>query len=460
MYDEQLGAAMNVLRSEDRHPTQEEMELGQKLIGDADEMQSRLQELERQREALLEDLHTARDAWLCLVEETEAIYDDVYTRSNLLPTKSDEECISEETSLYANTDPDVGVSVEPGAAPVETPPTTTSAPPLGSEENPSRGEHFDTSTDINNHPCHEILRKNVSRARARLRIARRPHDAYRKTYDDVLAEFRAAHDYDSEQKLFEAFNKQWLEDWGLLIQAVDRAEDAVAVALDAAMAANATLIDFDDESDPNEPYDVDWFDQMMIKNLDRNTIQKWIDVVIVHAAPDLPPIGLDEAVLEQNAAQEAKLAPSAIENQHINSFLDFAEEDITQAPDRAAREDTVNAGSATRPSVATFEIDEQSPVVPSEESISPDQHQDAETRISQSSTTQPKQNKKRSRNEEDVDSHDGRPHEEREGQEQSSDDQSIQLCHRNAFISQSERAYGRKRRRIDTWAGRVRKGYC
>jgi hypothetical protein len=44
------------------------------------------------------------------------------------------------------------VSVEPGAAPVETPPTTTSAPPLGSEENPSRGEHFDTSTDINNHP--------------------------------------------------------------------------------------------------------------------------------------------------------------------------------------------------------------------------------------------------------------------------------------------------------------------
>jgi hypothetical protein len=79
--------------------------------------------------------------------------------------------------------------------------------------------------------------------------------------------FRTAHGFGSQQELFESFNKKWLEYWRVLIRAVDLAEDALAVAINAAMAENVTLTDLDSKSGPYEPYGVDWFDEMMIKDV-------------------------------------------------------------------------------------------------------------------------------------------------------------------------------------------------
>jgi hypothetical protein len=211
----------------------------------------------------------------------------------------------------------------------------------------------------------------------------------------------------------------------------------------------------EDESDPNEPYDVSWVDEIMVKDVNRNIIQMWFDVVIVHAAPDLPPVGIDEAVLEQNASQEDRYKSPMIGDKDINPLWGL--------PDRegAPQKDTVEAGSAPQTSVATCQTDKQSTVDSSGEIISPTLYQDAgmPTNICQPANTQTKQNITRGRDDKNIDSHDGRSNEEQERQEQSNDEQPNKSCHRIAFISQSEPAYGRKRRRIVTWAGKVRKGY-
>jgi hypothetical protein len=242
--------------------------------------------LKSEREKLPQYFDKIESTWLGLVEEVEAIQEDVFLKCKLIT-----ETEGPEQLPWNDTQSDEEDS-------------TASDPPLPPREAPvtSMNQHDETTRKV-------LSLRNRLTQRA-LVLARELHDGYRIGYKTKFREYVAKQVNRPNTDFREEFSQKWLEGWHEVIKALDETENAARDAIDKARAANVTIEDNVDQGEPNIPYDIEWWDHEMMKQLDRSQIELWYTDVVAGARGPERPAGNDEAELEEQTKAE-QLEPTA-----------------------------------------------------------------------------------------------------------------------------------------------------
>jgi len=277
-----------VLERDDREPTQDELLQARALSTDMDNACQVRADLQAEREYLPEYLQHFGDMWLDLVRQTEAMEADILTRSNLLPESEGKIQLPWKINPEKPNQP----SVNPNYAqwPLSVPKTVKSCLKSAPARTPNHRELTRARIKMNErstrHKCQAALEK---------------HEDYRKGYGRMLEQYinqqanRPDADFQAE------FSRHWLEGWRPLIRDLDKAEKAYFKATEEARAADVTIYDPEDDDDPTIAYDIDWWDQASIKQLDRGCIERWHAGVAAGVYGPEQPAGKDEAELERQA---------------------------------------------------------------------------------------------------------------------------------------------------------------
>jgi hypothetical protein len=375
-----------------------ERKKGQQMVLAVDAADRARQELQVERQALLDGLEAAKVHWLQYVEDVEAVFDHVYINCGLIPGYEEQEesralSVPVRVKEAAQVDGhEIGQvrSAQPGDIEHR----------LREEECRQDPAQLMKSSTLEMEPGaqRELISSQVIAARLLLENAQEEHDEYRQSYDSGLKRYTNDRadlpgvDVDAE------FNRKWLGEWRSVIQEVGQREEALEEALRAARAANVTIEDPMDNGDPNFPYDVDWMDRMLSSHVDRGWIGMWVDQIIV-GGEELPPVGLEEEFLETEALAQGR-GPELVDTIPQPSVP--IGQGIVASQDHATAVMVGTSREVTSPGAIVGE----GPVT------------------EKGSSGPPK------------------------------------LAERNALVSQSERAYGRRRNAINRWGKNARDGYC
>jgi len=377
-----------------RDPLEDEVEEGHRLAFEIEEAEEVDQQLLAERKRLIEQLRAARQLWLDAVESVEVVQHDIFRNARLI---QDHDKLAEVVPTRTSAGTVVTKDPEKKISTAEPPQTTATA-----------GEPPEEPKSDNVEQAQLLMR--LCAARGALGRARDDHESYRKTYHRRLDAYICRYPSRPDIDVREDFTKQWLEDWGKIIQAVDYAEKQLKAVLDEAAVAGVTTDVPEADDEPYTPYDVDWLDEVLIANLDRRGLEGWVSRVPEGASPDMPPAGEEEAEFERQALeQQSKPGEVAYANRQEPRFDDLRhihEEDLTTADIEDLR--------TPKPRIE----DKEPHLYHEDHTFSP---------CSQNKLHAPVDEK--------------------------------HLSSREALITGSERAGGRARRKIDGWVNKARNGY-
>ncbi|KAI4654412.1 uncharacterized protein J4E78_007458 [Alternaria triticimaculans] len=229
----------------------------------------------KEREQLPRYLQEIQNTWVKLVEEVNAIQEDVFVKTKLVPATTELERLPWEQSQDGGTD-----VVAPNSVP--------------------RVQELELA---NMKQSVEATRPGLAMrnrfTKAALEVAREKHDKYRLGYEKELQEYIAKQVNRPNVDFRIEFSRKWLEGWHDVIVTLEEAENAAQDAFDRARAANVTVADSRDDGVPTIAYDIEWWDKTSLKQLDRTRIQRWQNEVVVGVLGPTHPAGSDEVELEQ-----------------------------------------------------------------------------------------------------------------------------------------------------------------
>ncbi|KAI4645860.1 hypothetical protein J4E93_005438 [Alternaria ventricosa] len=247
----------------------------------------------KEREQLPRYLQEIQNTWVKLVEEVNAIQEDVFVKTKLVPATTELERLPWEQSQDGGTD-------------VVTP---NSVPRVQGLELANMKQSVEATRPA--------LGMRNRFTKAALEVAREKHDKYRLGYEKKLQEYVAKQVNRPNVDFRIEFSQKWLEGWHNVIVTLEEAENAAQDAFDRARAANVTVADSRDDGVATIVYDIEWWDKMSLKQLDRTRIQRWQNEVVVGVLGSTHPAGSDEAELEQLGRDELvdeQTAEPAIDN--------------------------------------------------------------------------------------------------------------------------------------------------
>ncbi|KAI4608010.1 uncharacterized protein J4E88_006944 [Alternaria novae-zelandiae] len=285
---EKLVEMLAVVKQNGRKPTQDEMLEVRALSADIRTACQVQDDLKAQRDYLPGYLQNFRHIWLDLVRQTEAMEEDILTRSNLLPESEGKI----QPPWKINPEKPNQPSLNPNHAqwPLSVPKTDRSC--LKSAPAPTRNHRELTRARI------EMKERSKRRA---WQAAHEKHEDHRKEYRRMLEQYISQQVNRPVVDLQAEFSRHWLEGWRPLIRGLDEAEKAYVKVMEEARAADVTIYDPEDDDDPTIAYDIDLWDQVSIKQLDRGHIERWHAGVAVGVYGPEQPAGKDEAELERQA---------------------------------------------------------------------------------------------------------------------------------------------------------------
>jgi hypothetical protein len=147
------------------------------------------------------------------------------------------------------------------------------------------------------------LYTQVLRARRALEVAHSGLDAYRTSYDDEFAKYRASHRAGPNVDLRDVFGQQWFERGRDVTRKIAEAEKNLEHAMHEAAAARISVRDPLDDGTPPGFYDDDDLIDMLVTTVDWTGVEAWIRGVEVGADPDVQPAGTEEEELESMALE-------------------------------------------------------------------------------------------------------------------------------------------------------------
>ena len=229
----------------------------------------------KEREQLPRYLQEIQNTWVKLVEEVNAIQENVFVKTKLVPATTELERLPWEQSRNGGTD-----VVAPGST------SRVQKPGLANMKQSVEATRPGLA-----------MRNRFTKAA--LEVAREKHDKYRLEYEKELQEYIAKQVNRPNVDFRIEFSQKWLEGWHNVIVTLEEAENAAQDAFDRARAANVTVADSRDDGMPTIAYDIEWWDKTSLKQLDRTRIQRWQNEVVVGVLGPTHPAGSDEAELEQ-----------------------------------------------------------------------------------------------------------------------------------------------------------------
>ncbi|KAI4658097.1 uncharacterized protein J4E79_007078 [Alternaria viburni] len=277
----------------ERELTPEESTKAHAMVARCNEPGHQRAAMKKEREQLPQYLQGLQNTWLERVKEVEAIHEDVFVKRKLISETTELESLPWDQSL--NGDKDV---VTPDPVPQIQGIGPTSMQP--SDEAPRLG-----------------LAMRNRFTKAAMQVAREKHDEYRQGYEKGLKEYIAKQVNRPNVDFRIEFSHKWLEGWHDVIVTLEEAEKAAQDAYDRARAANVTVADSMDDGERTLAYDIEWWDKMSLKQLDRNRIERWQNDVVLGDLGPTHPAGKDEAELEQQSKDvqpEKKTAEPAIDS--------------------------------------------------------------------------------------------------------------------------------------------------
>ncbi|KAI4709329.1 hypothetical protein J4E89_006078 [Alternaria sp. Ai002NY15] len=277
----------------ERELTPEESTKAHAMVARCNEPGHQRAAMKKEREQLPQYLQGLQNTWLERVKEVEAIHEDVFVKRKLISETTELESLPWDQSL--NSDKDV---VTPDPVPQIQGTEPTSMQP--SDEAPRLG-----------------LAMRNRFTKAAMQVAREKHDEYRQGYEKGLKEYTAKQVNRPNVDFRIEFSHKWLEGWHDVIVTLEEAEKAAQDAYDRARAANVTVADSMDDGERTIAYDIEWWDKMSLKQLDRNRIERWQNDVVLSDLGPTHPAGEDEAELEQQSKDvqpEKKTAEPAIDS--------------------------------------------------------------------------------------------------------------------------------------------------
>jgi len=270
---EELDEYLDVLGEKELTPEEESKAIAMQT--QCNDMGHKRAAMKKELEQLPRILQEIQNTWMKLVEEVNAIQEDVFVKAKLVPATTELERLPWEQSQDGGTD-------------------------IVAQDSMPRVQESGLATAKQSV---EATRPGLAMrnrfTKAALEVAREKHDKYRLGYEKELQEYIAKQVNRPNVDFRIEFSQKWLEGWHNVIVTLEEAENAAQDAFDRARAADVTVADSRDDGVSTMVYDIEWWDKMSLKQLDRTRIQSWQNEVVVGVLGPTNPAGSDEAEFEQ-----------------------------------------------------------------------------------------------------------------------------------------------------------------
>jgi hypothetical protein len=298
----------------DRAPTPSERELGRRLLKEGEQAEEKWASLRQEREDLLRRLEDAAETWQKYALEVEEIQERVLSASGLIPQH-------EKSAIRENGQPPLASGEEAVVTPTVQDRTVSRRPEerettetsirhdaravagqlADTTHTKDAGEPFETTEDDqatfdgqggSTVKTSDGIRRikvvmNALGADTSLQAAHAEQDARRSLYKEAFAAYRADRADRSKEDLEPEFCRHWLLEGQKVTQKIRRAEEDITAALAEAVAASVTIPDWEDDGEPAMAYDNEVMAEYAIAQLDRGRLERWLEMVDEKEAPGL-----------------------------------------------------------------------------------------------------------------------------------------------------------------------------
>jgi len=258
--------------TEDRDITPSEREGAVELSRKSKEAGAALKELEAEKRAITKQINDRKADWQKHVLEVEKILEDVLVKCGLMIPEAEE---------------------------IDTP---------NSSRTGAGAEGSAASHEVS-HTVAADVKRQVTKHRNFVRGIQSKHDDHRKGFRRKLAVYvndQTQRPSSPQPTLELEFSQKHLQEGRQVAQELEQAEAGFEAALLAAAAAGVSVLDSNDPREPYRPYDEEEFSAALTHIVDRDYISAWAQDIPFGEFNDLPPVGLEEAALEEEAMRDRR----------------------------------------------------------------------------------------------------------------------------------------------------------